>query len=253
MNTKLFAAAALLCVAAGAQTTSSSNESAPLPSLRRFSAGLTLSVQALKTIKPNTSSVITTSPAVDSLYTTASDSGRVGYGVNAQIGLTEHFTVNGSLILRKIAYTMTSSIIEGVDIAGTSADERRFTNRNEDTRARFYDLPLTLRYYQEASAKHRLRWFFEGGPAYRRVTKIKTSITTQVNTADPVCCNTTPANPSKRTLLGFVAGIGLHAVDPLGIRVIPQVRYTRWMGESFNNFSTITQRNQIEGVISISF
>jgi hypothetical protein len=35
--------------------------------------------------------------------------------------------------------------------------------------------------------------------------------------------------------------------------VIPGVRYTRWMGETFNAFSTSTRRNQVEAMISLSF
>jgi hypothetical protein len=47
--------------------------------------------------------------------------------------------------------------------------------------------------------------------------------------------------------------MGVHAVDPFGIRVVPEVRYTRWMGETWNMLSTKTSRNQIEAIISIGF
>jgi len=263
MKMKISAAAAFFCVVAGAQTpttptpttpqsSSSSNESTPLPSLRRFSAGVTLSVNALRPIKAGSRNIVTTGPAVDSLYATAADSPRVGYGVNAQIGITEHFTFNAALIVRRIAYLMNSDIFEGTDIASTSVDERKHTVRNEDTRARFYELPITVRYYGEVNAKKRLRWFGEGGLAFRRVSNIKTSVSTTIGVGETQCCTTTPA-PSRKTVRGVVVGLGLHGVDPLGIRVIPQIRYTRWMGTSFNNFSTITERNQIEGVITLSF
>jgi hypothetical protein len=47
--------------------------------------------------------------------------------------------------------------------------------------------------------------------------------------------------------------MGLQLIDPFGIRVVPEVRYTRWLDDMFYYQSTITQRNQIEAVISLSF
>ena len=48
-------------------------------------------------------------------------------------------------------------------------------------------------------------------------------------------------------------GYGGQLIDQFGIRVTPSVRYTRWLGESFNSFSTISKRNQIEAIITIGF
>jgi hypothetical protein len=50
-----------------------------------------------------------------------------------------------------------------------------------------------------------------------------------------------------------VAGFGVQANDDIGIRVVPQVRYTRWLAEPFNRFSTSTGRDQIEAMFSLTF
>jgi hypothetical protein len=34
---------------------------------------------------------------------------------------------------------------------------------------------------------------------------------------------------------------------------VPQVRFTRWSADTFDVFSTTTQRNQIEAMISLTF
>ena len=60
-------------------------------------------------------------------------------------------------------------------------------------------------------------------------------------------------SPKNRTVFGYTAGLGILAIDPVGIRVIPEVRYTRWTADAFNSFSTISARNQLEAGISLSF
>jgi hypothetical protein len=60
----------------------------------------------------------------------------------------------------------------------------------------------------------------------------------------------TPANSQVR---GAVAGFGAQFIDPLGIRVVPEVRYTRWFAEPFNQFTTRTKRHQIEIIFSLTF
>jgi len=44
----------------------------------------------------------------------------------------------------------------------------------------------------------------------------------------------------RRTIRGFVGGFGVQLIDPVGVRVVPEVRYTRWAGRSFDAFSTHT-------------
>jgi hypothetical protein len=221
--------------------------------VRRFSAGATLSVLVLDLHKARTSNVVTASPAVDSLYNTTDASRRIGFGVTAQVRVTDRFAVNASLFRRSTGYKMTSDIYEGVDNPNTSADERRHTIRNEDTRARLFDLPVVVRYYAKDYQMSGPRVFFEGGVTLRRVSSIRTAIDTTVGTGDLQCCDNTPATPAKRTVRGFVAGLGVQLIDPYGVRVVPEVRFTRWMGRTFDAFSTATERNQIEGMISLTF
>jgi hypothetical protein len=42
-------------------------------------------------------------------------------------------------------------------------------------------------------------------------------------------------------------------VDELGIHVVPEFRYTRWIEPIFHEFTVDTRANQIEGGISLTF
>ena len=67
------------------------------------------------------------------------------------------------------------------------------------------------------------------------------------------CCTSVPTVVTHHSALGYVVGAGLQFIDPFGIRVVPEIRYTRWMQEIFNNLSTHTQQNQLEANITLSF
>ncbi len=233
------------------------NSSAPSPEqgtyVHRFSLGATLNVLGITPVKKNTSNVVTTTPALDTLYTTTDASQRIGYGATAQLMFTRRIGINASLVVRRPGYIQTDDIIAGVDNPATPQDERVHTTRHEDTRARFYDLPITLRYYGKSRFAPGPRWFLDLGGALRRVQNIRSfTYTTDPNEA-VVCCTYTPTAPARRRIAGFVAGFGVLVKDPVGVRLAPEIRYTHWMGTVFDNASTMTRREQLEGMLSISF
>ena len=90
------------------------------------------------------------------------------------------------------------------------------------------------------------------GPAFRQVNQITTSLTTRRGT-ETLCCDATPRVPANNWSKGFSAGSGGQFRDDFGITVSPQVRYTRWMDRPFDNLSTRTMVNQVEGMVSIGF
>jgi hypothetical protein len=59
--------------------------------------------------------------------------------------------------------------------------------------------------------------------------------------------------PHKNSILGVTAGAGGQLIDPVGVRVIPEVRYTRWFGATFDSLGLRSRRDQVEIVISIYF
>lgn len=255
MNLKFIMGALCLCGTLLSQTQTpapSTDLPKPKAAVRRLSAGGTLSVWMLKPINARDTGTFTTTPPFDAIYSTAGTFKRAGFGAYAEVLLTNRIAINGMLLRHSLGYVLNSDIYEGTDNINTSADERKHTVRSEDTRAVFYDLPIVARWYAKDRFRPGPRFFMEAGYSWRRASNIKTSISTSINTADPVITNN-PTAPKQRTIRGFVAGLGVHAVDPFGIRVVPEVRYTRWMNETWNFLSTRTNRNQIEAVLSIGF
>jgi hypothetical protein len=232
----------------------SSRQPLPEPAyVRRFSMGLTLSTKVLALVPERQSTTFTDSPPLEERHATEGLSHRVGYGVSAQLALTERFALHAGALMRRVGYKMRSDWFAGVDNPATIVDERRHTLRQEDTRARFYDVPVLIRYYGTDRHDPGARWFVQFGGTMRRVSRIKTSIDRTTNPDDPQCCETTPATPSKQSLPGVAAGFGGQFIDHVGIRVTPEVRYTRWLGTSFSSFTTGTRRDQVEILLSIGF
>jgi len=221
--------------------------------VRRFSAGATLSVMGLSMIPGNEVNVTLTTPAFTARHATTSTPKRIGYGFTAQLMLTERIGVGVNPLLRRINYKLDTDIHEGVDNPNTIVDERFFRTRDEETRARLLDVPITLRYYGKDRHDDGARWFFDVGGAIRKVYNIGSSSFTTAGSGAPVCCDLTPARPRKTSVNGLVGGFGVQVADELGVKIVPMVRYTRWLGTTFDSLSTTTRRDQVEAMISITF
>ncbi|MCX6625923.1 MAG: hypothetical protein NTY38_33640 [Acidobacteria bacterium] len=222
--------------------------------VRRFSIGATVSIMGLAAIRKDSTTASTTptsATTVDNSWNTTGKSQRIGYGLTGQVAITDHFAVSVSGIIRKIGYTMdttsTTTTIKGLSYTINSVSS------HEDTRARLFDFPATLRYYNKNRHDPGPRVFIELGGALRKVNHITTSISNTANDGTLTCCTVTPARPAHSTVRGAVGGFGVHLIDPVGIRVIPEIRYTRWMNDTFHSNSTRMQRNQIEAILSLSF
>ena len=234
---------------------SSSSSSAPTArSERRFTGGLTLSVLGLSLIKGATSTVNNTTE-ISTEYQTTGASERIGYGVTIQARITEHFYVDLSGLLRRMGYQLTTTVSTTTTsvLNGTTFPVTSNTSTHEDTRARIIDIPFLVRYYGTGKRPTSPRWFLEAGGAARLATDIRTSIDSTDASGNLTCCTFTPAVPQHRSSFGAVVGAGIQFVDEFGIHVVPEVRYTRWVNPTFDNLTTITQRNQVEAAISLTF
>ena len=219
--------------------------------VRRFSIAASLSVLALDTMKDNTTGQVNNQ--IDAIYATTVQSKRIGYGATGQIAITNHLAISAGIFIRKASYAMNSDVFTGTDNILTLIDERKHTITNETTTARFYDIPVTVRYFVKGRQEKGAHLFLEAGGVIRKVSGISSSIDSTINAGTTTCCVTTPITPHKKNTNGLVGGVGVHLVDPLGIRLIPSVRYTYFLDSPFNTFSTKNKRNQIEAIITIGF
>jgi len=204
---------------------------------------------------PGATSTVNNSTEISTQYQTTGASERIGYGLTFQVRITEHFYVDLSGLLRRIGYqfnttvsTTTTSVLNGTTFPVTTT-----TSTHEDTRARLIDIPVLLRYYGTGKRPNSPRWFLEAGGAYRLANGIRTSTDTTDASDVNTCCTFTAAVPKNRNSEGVVVGAGLQFKDEFGIKVVPEFRYTRWMRPIFENLTTVTNDNQIEGDISLTF
>ncbi|MFN7997953.1 MAG: outer membrane beta-barrel protein [Bryobacteraceae bacterium] len=214
--------------------------------VRRISAGATLSVLGLSLLKGGSTSV-TNSTIETTSYSSTAASQRIGYGGTAQLAISKHMAVSVSALLRRIGYTSdtTDTITNGTLSSQTST--------HEDTRARLIDIPFLLRYYNRGRHTAGPRWFVEGGGALRKISGIRTSISSTDASGTLSCCTSTPAVPANRNPMGVVAGLGMQLIDDVGIHVVPEVRYTRWFNPTFDTLTAHSQRNQVEVGLTLSF
>jgi Outer membrane protein beta-barrel domain len=235
--------------------TSSSSQSLDINDTgRRFTGGLTLSVLGFSLI-PGRTSTVDNSSTVSTEYQTQSASERIGYGLTGQVRITNHFSVDIGALMRKAGYqftttvtTTTTTILNGVTSSTTST-----VITHQDTRARFFDFPLTVRYYSGAKRPNGPRWFAEGGGAWRWSNGVRTSSDTTDDAGVNTCCTFPAVPPAHKSGIGMVAGVGLQFIDPFGIHVVPEVRYTRWIDQVFDNLTTHTFQNQLDASISLTF
>jgi hypothetical protein len=145
-----------------------------------------------------------------------------------------------------------TTVAWGTDDPTTTADERSHMFLNEDTRATLFDVPILAHYRGLFGNGALSNVFVSLGAAARTVTKVKTS--TAITYADATTgTDLSTASPSKRVLVGAVAGVGVRVVDDFHIVWTPEIRYTRWDGSTFSNESTVSPRNQLEVALGFTF
>lgn len=220
--------------------------------VRRFSGGLTADFTPWDLMKGGDFSGVVFPGPKDVQSQSAPNSKWYAAGVAIQVTVSSRFAIAINAIVRQAGFLIQANVIEGIDLPNTTPDERKYYIASEDTKAYYLDLPLLVRWYSKSHRKDGRRWFLEGGGTMRNVWNIKTSITTE--DVDGVkCCINTPTEPHKQNALGATAGAGLHFVDDFGIRIIPEVRYTRWFNETFQKYGVRSRRDQVEFMITIGF
>jgi hypothetical protein len=178
---------------------------------------------------------------------------RLGWGGLVQVALPKRLALAGSVIIHRSAHTSVSDQFEGVDRPTTPQDERTLTSRSSRTDARFWDINLLVRRYSKEHFEPGPRWFYEAGPALRRVAKVRTAGQISVEGA-PFADDPNPQNPvANRMARGLTVGIGAQFVDDVGIRVVPEFRYTRFVTRTFDFLSARSRPDQMEALISITF
>ena len=211
-------------------------------------------MEGLSLIPKGTNTVNNTSE-ISTEYQTTGASERIGYGLTIQARITNHFYLNLSGLLRRMGYQETTTVSTTVTavLNGSTYPSTTTTSTHEDTRTRLIDVPILLRYYGTGKRPKSPRWFLEGGGTWRTATQIRTELDSTDADGNVTCCTTTPTVPTHRSTIGETVGAGIQFTDEFGIKVVPEVRYTRWEERIFNNLTTHTAANEVEANISLTF
>jgi hypothetical protein len=219
--------------------------------VRRFSLGVTGIGQPWNVIGGVEENQKMTTPPLDTTVTTAPKAHYTAGGAFLQLALLERWALNIGGIYRTAEFDSTQKILAGTDNPNTAKDERTSTGISDKTKARYLDFPLLFRRYSIERRERGHRWFLEAGPSLRWVSKIRTS--REITYPDGKTATESSPTPHKKSILGFTAGIGGQFIDPVGVRVIPEIRYTRWLGATFDSLGLHSRRDQLDIGVSFSF
>jgi len=216
--------------------------------VRRFSLGGRLSVLALSSMPEK--ELIRTEPVGPAEITSQleSKSLRAGGGIALQVALTERLALSVDMFRRRIGYRNYIETRTGVDSPSTTWDERTLSSSAEQTRANLWEFPVLGRYYTKDRHNYGPRGFFEGGLSIRRAGGVIT-----FTERGGECCIQIPAALAHRYVTGVVGGAGLQVMDDFGVKVIPEVRYTRWFSRNFDSPPAQSARHQLEILLGITF
>jgi hypothetical protein len=185
--------------------------------------------------------------------TVATAGGGFRYGVAPafEMRLTGKFSVRTEVCFQTMGYTKTTTNYKGIDDPTTTVDERTLKSTiTENTKARYYEVPVVVRYQGLSKGRILSRAYVEGGAAVRILGKITTGTDT-LNSDSSSAYNEIPVAPTSRAIVGGVVGAGLRFVDDFNIKVTPGVRYTFWSGSAFDLDPTKSRTGQLE--IGLSF
>jgi len=220
--------------------------------VRRISAGATLSVPVFTQFVTGFDYFSQTTPPLESAVDSKTKRHWAGGGGMVQVAILERLSVNVGALYRKAEFNSERNDLAGVDNPNTLIDDRVRTTTEEWTRVRYLDIPVLARYYTKGRHQRGDRWFFQAGPNLRTIQRLRNTVRT---TAQDGTATTSalPEPPSTRRVMGITAGFGAQFIDPVGVRVVPEVRYTRWMDPSFRLFGTQSRRDHLEVMISLTF
>jgi hypothetical protein len=215
--------------------------------MRRFYVGVKLGYDVFQSVKDGS----VTTQSTDTNPQTYYSSGGTGThkpgtaGAFVQVRLYHRYFLDVEGLISKAGYNTTATT-ESVVINGAT----NVTYVDSGTRFKYIDIPVLIRWYNKGNRTGRYRFFANGGVTARETKSIRSEQQTYVNTAN-VVYSYIPDVPNATRVLGATVGAGLRATDDFGIKVEPEVRYTRWRSRPFTNAADASRADELQ--ISLSF
>ena len=219
---------------------------------RRYNFGFRVDYIPFRMFNTSTATASTAKPIADYTYTGSTKSQKFAGGPVFEWRLTKHLSVGAELSFHRASYAQVTQIRSGKKDPNAGTDARPVATITENTTANYWDVPILARYRNIRSSGIFKRFYPLAGVTYRYVGRIKTG--NQIINADASTdYNEIPATVSRRNQIGFTGGIGFRFVDELGIKVVPEIRFTRWMNHTFDGLSYTSSPNQAQAGVGITF
>jgi hypothetical protein len=168
-------------------------------------------------------------------------------GPTVQFNVKPRLGVNVEFLTRKVEFTR-SITLEQEDRDGIL---QFFSTDSTRTRARYWDVPLQVRYYF-GPPDGRPRAYVAGGAVFRFVRDLKATLDTTDAEGDKSTKNIDGETANKNPV-GGIAGIGVQLTDDIGIKVEIEGRYTYWLNPAFAVGFSNSAQSQIELAVGFSF
>ena len=219
---------------------------------RKFNFGARADFIPLKQFDTSTQTASTVKPIADYTYTGSSSSSHYAGGPVFEMRVTKHIWVGAELSFHHASYAQVTDIRTGKADPNAGTDNRPLTILTDNSTANYWDVPMLVRFHNlRESGKFKRIYPLVGG-TYRHIGRVRTGNDT-VNADSSTLYNEIPDVPNRTNLFGITGGIGFRLVDELGVKIIPEIRFTRWIGTGFMGQSYSSSPNQASAGIGITF
>jgi hypothetical protein len=219
---------------------------------RRYQVGGRVQAFPLQLFEVKTVETSTTQPIADYKSTSTTDSQRATLTPTFEFRLRGRWTVGTDFMLHHANYVEKQEIRTGKKDPNASTDDRKVTTITQTTKANYWEMPVLVRCYGLRGSGILRKSYAIGGFGYRYVGRIRTG--NEYSYADSTTdYNEAPALRSRQNQLGAIAGFGFRFVDDFNVKVMPEVRYTRWAGYTFEGKSYKSVQNELRVGLGISF
>ncbi len=219
---------------------------------RKYNFGIRVDYIPFRMFNTSTATASTTSPIADYTYTGSTKSPKIAFGPVFEMRLTKHLSIGGELSFHHAKYAQITQKRSGRKDPNAGTDARPVATFTENTKATYWDIPVIVR-YRTLIDKRVVRSFYPlAGVVFRHVGHVSTS-NEIVNADASTDYNEIKAKASHGNQIGFTAGIGYRFVDELGIKIVPEIKFTRWMNHTFEGLSYNSNQNQAQVGVGITF
>jgi hypothetical protein len=214
--------------------------------LRRFSVGArgTVFPMAIQTSGITANNPTTASTAT---YTLAPSTPLFGGGLTVEYAASQRILVSADVLYHEFRYSSdTTTALTAADGTTTISDVA------EGTHARYWELPILVHLTSLPARTASAQVMLGVGPTFRYVTGVRSEFTT-TNPDGSQAVSYRPRAIQSQTVMGGVASAGVRLTDDFGIKYTPEVRYIRWLSDSFTSWPAQQRRNELHVVVGITW